>query len=81
MTRLAPLIDCPKAKRDDGNDHAKDDGSCMVHDRTDVVMTLIGQVAGGREHFYNTDHTEEEKHHPDDLVSFEYITNLFVHIL
>jgi hypothetical protein len=42
-------------------------------------MTFIGQVTGGREHLHDTDHTKKEEHHPDDLVSLENITYLFVH--
>ena len=51
----------------------------MVGDRADIVLALIGQIAGSREYFHKTDHAEEEEYHPDDLVSFEYIAYLLVH--
>jgi hypothetical protein len=42
-------------------------------------MALIGQSAGGREDFNDTDHAKEEEHHPDDLVAFEDIAYFLVH--
>ena len=52
----------------------------MIGYRSYVVLTLIRQSAGSREYFHNTDHTEEEKHHPDDLVALEEITYSIIHL-
>jgi hypothetical protein len=53
----------------------------VVGDRTYVVLALIRQSAGSREDLHDTDHTKEEEDHPDDLVAFENVAYLFVHIL
>jgi hypothetical protein len=53
----------------------------MIGYRTHVVLTLIRQSAGSREDLHDTDHAEEEEHHPDDLVALEEITDSIVHIL
>ena len=42
-------------------------------------MTLVCQTAGSRKNLHNTDHTEEEEHHPDDLVALEYIAYFLIH--
>ena len=51
----------------------------MIGDGTYVVMALIRQSARCREYLYNTNHAEEEEHHPDDLVAFEDIAYSLVH--
>ena len=50
----------------------------MVDDRSHIILALVRQIAGSREYFHNTDHTEEEEYHPDDLVALEYISYLLV---
>ena len=51
----------------------------MESDRSDIILAFVSQVTRSREYFDDTDHAEEEKYHPDDLVSFEDVANLFIH--
>ena len=53
----------------------------MISNRTYVVLTLIGQSAGSREYFHDTDHAEEEEHHPDDFIALEDIAYFLVHFI
>ena len=53
----------------------------MVGYGADVVLALVRQSAGSREDLHNTNHTEEEEHHPDDLVALENPAYLFIHTL
>lgn len=52
----------------------------MVDNRSNVVLALIRQSAGSREDLHDTDHTEEEEHHPDDLVALEDSAYFLVHL-
>jgi hypothetical protein len=53
----------------------------MEYDRPHIVLALVCQVTRSREYFDDTDHTEEEEYHPDDLVSFKDVSYFLVHIL
>jgi hypothetical protein len=52
----------------------------MENDRSHIVLALVCQVTRSREYFDDTDHTEEEEYHPDDLVSFKDVSYFLVHI-
>ena len=83
MTRLAPLIfEIPAWYIERHHRHRRtyDDGDGVKGDGTHIVLALVCQVTRSREYFDDTDHTEEEEYHPDDLVTLEEVANFLIHI-
>ena len=44
-----------------------------------ITIVTVWKAIGPKD-FDDTDHTEEEEYHPNDLVTFEDVAYLFIHI-
>ena len=65
-------------KRNNSQEHTETQQADVLDDRRDIASSFVGQLGRGRKNLYDADETKEEKHHPDDFVTLEYVSNFFV---
>ena len=69
-------------KRDNSQKHTDAQQADVFDDRRGIASSFVGQLGRGRKYLYDADETKEEKHHPDDFVTLEYVSKfLVVHLL